>query len=103
MAIIKEYFEINGRAFTKTYSNEYRYIVRDVVSYISVIDPSEFNREYVEGDFIDIIDDDYELVGQLLVGANRDAEYPEEEREAIRQEYIEIGKMFLEVNDNDNS
>lgn len=109
MAIIKEYFETNGRSFTKTSSNEYRYIVRDGVSYISAIDPSEFNREYTEGDLIDMPEDGYELVGRILIGANRDDEYDfsnEEEivnNEIVRQEYIEVGKMFMGVNDDDHS
>lgn len=109
MAIIKENININGRAFTKTYSNEYRYIVRDGVSYISAIDPSEFNREYVEGELIDIIEDDYEIVGRILTGANREDEYDysnEEEvanYEAMCREYMEIGKMFLGVDEDDNN
>ena len=42
-----ETFELNGRAFTRTYSDRY-YIERDGVEYSEANDPSEFNRQYVE-------------------------------------------------------
>lgn len=53
MAIVTEQFEINGKAFTKTYSNAYRYVVRDGASYVEANDPSEFGRTYTEGDVIE--------------------------------------------------
>ena len=53
MAIVTEHFEINGKTFTKTYSDAYRYVVRDGVSYVEANDPSEFGRTYTEGDVIE--------------------------------------------------
>lgn len=44
-----ESLTINGRAFTKTYSDSGRYVVREDVEYSEAIDPSEFNRQYTEG------------------------------------------------------
>ena len=52
MAIRTEALEINGRSFTRTYSDEYRYVVRDGVAYEDAIDPTEFGRTYEEGDLI---------------------------------------------------
>ena len=44
--IVTELFEINGRSFTRTYSDANRYVVRDGVSYSEANDPTEFNRVY---------------------------------------------------------
>lgn len=45
--IYTETFELNGRQFTRTYSDRY-YIERDGVEYSEANDPSEFNRTYTE-------------------------------------------------------
>ena len=50
--IITELFEINGRSFTRTYSDANRYVVRDGISYSEANDPTEFNRVYTEGDLM---------------------------------------------------
>ena len=42
-----ETFELNGKQFTRTYSDRY-YIERDGVEYSEANDPSEFNRQYTE-------------------------------------------------------
>ena len=42
-----ETFELNGRQFTRTYSDRY-YIERDGIEYSEANDPSEFNRTYTE-------------------------------------------------------
>lgn len=47
--IYTETFELNGRQFTRTYSDRY-YIERDGVEYSEANDPSEFNRTYTETD-----------------------------------------------------
>lgn len=44
-----ETFELNGKQFTRTYSDRY-YIERDGVEYSEANDPSEFNRQYTETD-----------------------------------------------------
>lgn len=51
--IITEQFEINGRSFTRTYSDAHRYVVRDGVSYSEANDPTEFGRTYEEGDLME--------------------------------------------------
>lgn len=47
-------FEINGRSFIRTYSDEGRYIVGGVPEgqYTEAVDPTEFGRTYVEGELI---------------------------------------------------
>lgn len=52
-----ETFYINDREFTRTYSDENRYVVRDGISYEEACDPAEFGRTYTEGDLIE----NYEL------------------------------------------
>ena len=51
--IITEQYEINGRSFTKTYSDAHRYVVRDGVAYEEANDPTEFGRTYEEGDLME--------------------------------------------------
>ena len=68
--IITQSVDINGRAFTRTYSSEGRYVVRDGISYEEAYDPSEYNRQYTEGEYItigitqNIVDDDDELTDE---------------------------------------
>lgn len=47
-----ETFEINGVLFTRTYSDENRYVVRDGISYDEACDPAEFGRTYTEGGLV---------------------------------------------------
>ena len=49
MAIVTENYILNGREFTRTYSNANRYVVRDGIEYDEANDPSEFGRIYTEG------------------------------------------------------
>lgn len=58
--IIQEHFDINGRDFIRTYSDENRYVVRENISYSEACDPAEFNRQYVEGDIIKDEEDIFE-------------------------------------------
>ena len=53
MEIVTETFYINGREFTRTYSNANRYVVRDGVEYGEAEDPAEFGRVYEEGRLMD--------------------------------------------------
>lgn len=43
---------IDDREFTRTYSDNGKYVVRDGVSYEEAWDPSELGRTYTEGDYI---------------------------------------------------
>lgn len=51
--IKQEYFDVNGRDFIRTYSDENRYVVRDGIAYSEACDPAEFGREYTEGDVME--------------------------------------------------
>lgn len=51
--IITETVEINGKQFTRTYSDANRYVVRDGIEYSEAYDPSELGRTYTEGNIIE--------------------------------------------------
>ena len=42
--------------FTRTYSNDNRYVVRNGISYSEAIDPIGSNREYIEGEKIPMVE-----------------------------------------------
>lgn len=44
---------INGKAFTHTYSDADKWVVRDGVSYSEAYDPAELGRTYIEGEPLD--------------------------------------------------
>lgn len=48
--IIVERLMIDGREFTRTYSDDNRYVVRDGISYDEAVDPAEYGRTYTEGE-----------------------------------------------------
>ena len=48
-----EELTINGRSFTRTWSNAGKYVVREGISYSEAYDPAEFGRTYTEGDVIE--------------------------------------------------
>lgn len=50
--IIPEIVTINGREYTRKYSDENRYLVRDGQQYTEAVDPINITREYTEGDVI---------------------------------------------------
>lgn len=65
--IITETLMIDEREFTKAYSDEGRYVVRDGISYEEAYDPSEFHRTYTEGDMIpETFADDREILRIML-------------------------------------
>lgn len=50
--IIVEHLIINNEDFTRTYSDEFRYVVREGAQYTEAYDPARFGRTYTEGDLI---------------------------------------------------
>lgn len=50
--IVQTHFDVNGRDFIRTVSDEGRYVVRDGMSYSEACDPAEFGRTYTEGDLM---------------------------------------------------
>ena len=65
MAIITELFDLNGRSFTRTYSDAHRYVVREGIEYSEATDPTEFGRVYEEGNLIEEEATDAEKLEEL--------------------------------------
>lgn len=63
-----EHFDVNGRDFIRTYSDDNRYVVRDGVSYSEACDPAEFGRTYTEGDVMPTDDADAAEILDILMG-----------------------------------
>lgn len=53
--IVQENLEINGRAFIRTYSDEGREVIGGFPNgnYDEAVDPAEYGRTYIEGEYID--------------------------------------------------
>lgn len=72
MAIVQEHFEINGRDFIRTYSDDNRFVVggEPYGEYAEATDPADLNRTYVEGDRFpdDMIAAQAEEVMNILLG-----------------------------------
>lgn len=66
--IVIENITIDGRPFTRTYSNERCYVVRDGAQYEEAIDPAEFGRTYTEGEIIEEPEADAEEIVNILLG-----------------------------------
>ena len=58
--VIVEHLTINGEDFTRTYSNENRYVVRDGIAYGEAVDPAKYGRTYTEGDLMPDFNSDLE-------------------------------------------
>lgn len=75
--IIQEHFDVNGRDFIRTYSNSWRYVVRDSVSYSEACDPAEFGRTYTEGDLLPAEEQDMDALAakaeayDILMGVSK--------------------------------
>lgn len=54
MAIKTETYELNGRSFVRTWSDNHRFVVGGCPEgqYVEAHDPAEFGRTYVEGELI---------------------------------------------------
>lgn len=65
-----EQLTINGKAFTRTWSDENRYVVRDGVEYSEAYDPSELGRTYTEGEVMEdySTEDDAKQIIAILTG-----------------------------------
>jgi hypothetical protein len=50
--IVQTHFDVNGRDFIRTISDEGRYVVRDGIEYSEACDPAEYGRTYTEGDLM---------------------------------------------------
>lgn len=68
MAIKTETFMLNGKEFTRTWSDANRYVVRDGISYSEANDPSEFGRTYTEGDIMEDSGSEAEEILNIIMG-----------------------------------
>ena len=52
MAIVQETYELNGKQFVRTYSDDNRYVVggNPYGAYTEANDPADLNRTYTEGE-----------------------------------------------------
>lgn len=66
--IVQEHFDVNGRAFIRTYSDTGRFVVRDGVEYSEACDPAEFGRTYTEGDQMPVTDGEAAEILDILIG-----------------------------------
>lgn len=66
MAIVTELYEINGRSFTRTYSDCHRCVVRDGEAYSEANDPTELGRVYTEGELIEEDSTEEDKLRELL-------------------------------------
>ena len=66
--IIQEHFDVNGRDFVRTYSDENRYVVREGIEYSEACDPAEFGRTYTEGDVMPEDETEAEEILDILTG-----------------------------------
>ena len=66
--IVQEHFDVNGRDFIRTTSDEGRYVVRDGVEYSEACDPAEYGRTYTEGELMPDDDTTAEEIVNILTG-----------------------------------
>ena len=68
--IRQENLQIDGQEYTRTYSDDNRYVVRDGVSYSEAIDPAYLNRTYTEGETMPDEEISEEEAGRILMGVD---------------------------------
>lgn len=61
---------IGGQEYTRTYSDDNRYVVRDSVSYSEAIDPAYLGRTYTEGETMPDEEISEEEAGRILMGVD---------------------------------
>ena len=68
--IRQESLTIGGQEYTRTYSDDNRYVVRDGISYSEAIDPAYLNRTYTEGEEMPDEEITEEEAGRILMGVD---------------------------------
>lgn len=61
---------IGGQEYTRTYSDDNRYVVRDGISYSEAVDPAYLNRTYTEGEEMSDEEISEEEAGRILMGVD---------------------------------
>ena len=65
-----ESLTIGGQEYTRTYSDDNRFVVRDGISYSEAIDPAYLGRTYTEGDVMPDEEITEEEAGRILMGVD---------------------------------
>lgn len=65
-----ESLTIGGQEYTRTYSDDNRFVVRDGVSYSEAIDPAYLGRTYTEGEEMPDEEISEEEAGRILMGVD---------------------------------
>jgi hypothetical protein len=65
-----ESLTIDGHEYTRTYSDDNRFVVRDGISYSEAIDPAYLNRTYTEGETMPDEEISEEEAGRILMGVD---------------------------------
>lgn len=68
--IVQETYELNGRQFVRTFSDEGRYVVGGVPEgeYVEANDPAELGRVYTEGNLIPAEEGEAQEILDILLG-----------------------------------
>lgn len=69
--VVTETVYIDGREFTKTYSDDNKYVVREGAAYTEAYDPAEFGRTYTEGEeipYTEPTEEEYAQAGRIMMG-----------------------------------
>ena len=61
---------IGGQEYTRTYSDDNRYVVRDGISYSEAVDPAYLGRTYTEGEEMPDEEITEEEAGRILMGVD---------------------------------
>ena len=61
---------IGGQEYTRTYSDDNRFVVRDGVSYSEAVDPAYLGRTYTEGEEMPDEEISEEEAGRILMGVD---------------------------------
>lgn len=69
--IVQEHFNVNGRDFVRTYSDDSRFVVGGdpYGEYTEACDPAEYGRTYTEGEYMPDDSNSDEILDILLGGA----------------------------------
>ena len=65
-----ESLTIGGQEYTRTYSDDNKYVVRDGISYSEAVDPAYLNRTYTEGEEMPDEEISEEEAGRILMGVD---------------------------------
>lgn len=68
--IVQEHFDVNGKDFIRTFSDDGRYVIggEPFGEYAEACDPAEFGRTYTEGEIMPVDESDAAEILDILTG-----------------------------------